>query len=367
MTRQDQAIKHACRFVLSRALSPPASATLARLAAHAECEDSIDLYGDGGAVARLERAVSKRLGKHAGLFFIKGVTAQLCVLRAYADARSCRNVVIHPLSHMDVDEAGAIERVAGLKAVRLGRFGPFTAAMLDAVTEPLAAVVVELPLRRAGFMLPDLDELRAISSWCKERSIPLHLDGARLWEAAAGYGVSEAELAALADSVYVSFYKGLGGLGGAMVASSTAFLDSLRVWKTRYGGDLFTAYPQAISALDGLERLAPRLPQFVERARALASALTDIAGLIVHPEPPHANAFQVWIPGTVSALTECHRHFADEHKMWLFDAFSEAPLNGHAMAEIQIGPASDHYTIEQAAAAVKRFTKDSRSRKLVQE
>lgn len=211
MNPQDQAIKQACRFVLSRPISPPSSDTLARLARHAECENSIDLYGDGGAVGRLERAATERLGKDAGLFFIKGVTAQLCVLRAYAEARSCRNVVIHPLSHMDVDEAGAIERVAGLKAVRLGRFGPFTTVMLDAVTEPLAAVVAELPLRRAGFVLPELEELLAISSWCKERSIPLHFDGARLWEAAAGYGVSEAELAALADSVYVSFYKGLGG------------------------------------------------------------------------------------------------------------------------------------------------------------
>lgn len=356
MSPQDHAIKQACRFVLSRALSPTASDTLARLAAHAECEDSIDLYGDGGAVARLERAATERLGKDAGLFFIKGVAAQLCVLRAYADTRSCRNVVIHPLSHMDVDEAGAIERVAGLNPVRLGRFRPFTTAMLDAVTEPLAAVVVELPLRRAGFVLPELKDLRAISSWCTERSIPLHFDGARLWESAAGYGVAEAELAALADSVYVSFYKGLAGLGGAMVAGSRPFVDSLRVWKTRYGGDLVTAFPQAISALDGLESLAPRLPQFVERARALASALTDITGLIVHPEPPHTNAFQVWIPGTVSALTECHRQFADEHKMWLFDAFSEAPLDGHAMAEIQIGPASDHYTIEQAVAAVSKFT-----------
>lgn len=355
MNRSDREIKQGCDFVLSRPLPSSAAETLARLAAHPAAVDAIDDYGAGGAVARLEQATTAKLGKQAGLFFIKGVTAQLCVLRAYAQARACRNVVIHPLSHMDIDEAGAIERSAGLTAIRLGRHAPFGAKALAALTEPLAAVVIELPLRRAGFLLPDLDDLRAISAWCRGQGIPLHFDGARLWEAAAGYGISEAELAALADSVYVSYYKGLGGLGGAMVTGTQAFIDSLRPWKTRYGGDLFTAYPYAIAALDGLDTLAPRLREFVARARALAAGLNELPGLLVHPARPHTNAFQVWLAGTPSELAARHATFAAEHKRWLFDGFSEAPLAGHAMAEIQLGPASDHYTIAEAVDAVRQF------------
>lgn len=355
MNNPDRDIKQACSFVLSRPSAPPVAEVLASLAAHPAAADAVDEYGAGGAVARLEQASAERLGKDAGLFFIKGVTAQLCVLRAYADARACSNIAIHRMSHMDMDEAGAVERVTGLHAMRLGRSMPFTLAALQALTEPLAVVVVELPLRRAGFLLPPLDELRAISAWCRERSIPLHFDGARLWEAAAGYGVSEAELAALADSVYVSYYKGLGGLGGALVAGSSGFVESLKVWKTRYGGDLVTAWPQAISALDGLDRLAPRMSEFVDRARALAAGLDGIPSLIVHPNPPQTNAFQVWLPGTPSALAERHRKFAMARQSWLFDGFSDAPLAGHAMAEIQIGPASDRYTIDQAVEAVRQF------------
>lgn len=355
MNHQDRALKQACRFVLSRPLPPPAAETLARLAVHPAAVEAIDEYGAGGAVARLEQATTERLGKAAGLFFIKGVTAQLCVLRAYAQARGCRNVVIHPMSHMDMDEADAIERVTDLKAIRLGRSVPFTADMLDEITEPLAAVVVELPLRRAGFLLPQIDALRAISAWCRERSVPLHFDGARIWEAAAGYGLSVAELAALADSVYVSYYKGLGGLGGALVAGSDAFVNSLHVWKSRYGGNLFTAWPYAIAALDGLEQLAPRLGEFVQHARTLAAALARIPGLTVQPNPPHTNAFQVWLPGTPTALSERHRQFAAEHKQWLFDAFTDAPLAGHAMAEIQIAAGSDKFAVEQAVAAVEQF------------
>ena len=355
MNTSDREIKQGCAFVLSRPLPPSAADTLAQLAAHPAAADAIDEYGAGGAVARLERATTAKLGKEAGLFFIKGVTAQLCVLRAYAQARGCNNVVIHPMSHMDIDEAGAIEQVAGINAIRLGRFVPFTAQALAALTEPLAAVVVELPLRRSGFLLPDIDDLRAISAWCRGQSIALHLDGARLWEAAAGYGMPEAELAALADSVYVSYYKGLGGLGGAMVTGTQMFIDSLRTWKTRYGGDLFTAYPYAIAALDGLDQLAPRLREFVDRARALAIGLDELPGLIVHPKPPHTNAFQVWLPGAPSVLAERHRQFAAERKQWLFDGFSEAPLASHAMAEIQLGPASDDYTIAQAVDVVRQF------------
>ncbi len=355
MNTTERQIKQACGFVLSRPLPPSAADTLARLAAHPAAADAIDDYGAGGAVARLEQATTAKLDKEAGLFFIKGVTAQLCVLRAYAQVRGCNNVVIHPMSHMDIDEAGAIERVTDLNAIRLGRYAPFKAQALASLTEPLAAVVVELPLRRSGFLLPDIDDLRAISAWCREHSIPLHFDGARLWEAAAGYGVPEAELAALADSVYVSYYKCLGGLGGAMVTGTRTFIDSLRPWKTRYGGDLFTAYPYAIAALDGLDRLAPRLREFVARARALAAGLDELPGMIVHPSPPHTNAFQVWLPGTPSVLAERHLQFAAERKKWLFDGFSEAPLAGHAMAEIQLGQASDHYTIAQAVDAVRQF------------
>lgn len=355
MKTSDRDIKQGCGFVLSRPLPPSAADTLAALAAHSAAADAIDDYGAGGAVARLEQATAARLGKQAGLFFIKGVTAQLCVLRAHAQARGCNNVVIHPMSHMDIDEAGAIERVAGIHAIRLGRSTPFKLQALAALTEPLAAVVVELPLRRAGFLLPDIDDLRAMSAWCREQGIPLHFDGARLWEAAAGYGVPEAELAALADSVYVSYYKGLGGLGGAMVTGSRTLIESLRPWKTRYGGDLFTAYPYAIAALDGLDRLAPRLREFVDRARALAIGLDQLPGLIVHPSPPHTNAFQVWLPGAPSVLAERHLQFAAAHKRWLFDGFTDAPLAGHAMAEVQLGPGSDHYTIVQAVDAVRQF------------
>lgn len=355
MTEEDRVIRARCSQFLSHHRPADPRETLAALAAHAAAAEPADIYGEGGAVARLEERTPTVLGKDKGLFFIKGVTAQLCVLSAYAAQRGCRTVALHPLSHLDFDEQNGIERVAHLVAIRIGRDAPFTVESLDRLAEPLAAVVVELPLRRAGYLLPQLKGLEAISTWCREHEVPLHFDGARIWEAAAGYDVALADLASLADSVYVSFYKGLGGIGGALVAGSGKFLDALRPWKTRFGGDLVTAYPQAISALAGLDQQLPRMPEYVARARALAHQLTGTPGLLLQPAQPQVNAFQIWLAGERDELVARHRAFATQRCVWLFSSLQPAPLSGFTMAEIVIGDASDTYTIEQAADWIRAF------------
>lgn len=315
-----------------------------------------DFYGAGGAVGLLETQVAELLGKEDARFFINGVTAQLSVLRTYCEVRGTPNLALHPLSHLDVDEAGAIERVGLVRAIRLGRSRPFSLADVEGVAERLAAVVVELPLRRAGYLLPPIEELRALSKWCRERAIPLHFDGARIWEAAAGYGLAVAELAALADSVYVSFYKGLGGIAGAAVAGTAEQIRAIAPWKARYGGNLHTSYPYAIAALDGIDRMLPRMPAFVERAKELAARLKDMSGLILNPATPCVNAFQIVVKGSAIGWQERNRDFARRHGIWLFSTIAEAPLAGHSIVEVVIGDASDHYSIEEAAEWIRQFT-----------
>ena len=348
MIEIDQAIRANCTRVLSHHHQAAPADLLRALASHEAAADPADSYGDGGAIARLEARVTPLLNKESGLFFIKGVAAQLSVLSAYAAQRGCRAVALPRLSHLEVDEQDAITRVAHLVPVRLGRDAPFTVEALERIPEPLAAVVVELPLRRAGYLLPDLGALREMSGWCRDRGVPLHLDGARLWEAAAGYGVSLADLSDLADSVYVSFYKGLGGLGGALVAGPAPFLAALKPWKTRFGGDLYTAYPQAIAALIGLDRQLPRMPEYVARARALAARLADLPAFLVQPRRPDVNAFQLWMRGDPADLAVRHRAFAEQRCVWLFNGFQPTALASHAMAEIVIGDASDDYSIAEA-------------------
>ena len=354
MNAADQLLTASCARILSghRPLRP--DAWLRALAEREEAERPADFYGAGGAVEALEARTAALLGKQKGLFVIKGVIAQLAVLKACAERAGTANIGLHPLGHIEMDEGNAVEKVAGLSPIRLGRFQPFGPAELAAVTEPLAALVVELPLRRAAYALPPLAELRALSEMCRARSIHLHFDGARIWEAAAGYGIALAELAGLADSVYVSFYKGLGAPGGAMVCGSADFLRALPVWKGRFGGNLFTAFPYALGGLAGLDDQLPRMGDYVARARALAARLT---GDLVNPAEPQVNAFQLLLPGTPAELATRNRRFAEANGTWLFNAFGDSPLAGRSTAEVVIGDASDGWTIDEAAGWIADFAR----------
>ncbi|MDB5672374.1 MAG: L-threonine aldolase [Alphaproteobacteria bacterium] len=353
MTEDDQRLKLACPHILSGHKPLRPDAWLRQLAERPEAERPADFYGEGGAVSELETRTAALLGKEKGLFVLKGMTAQLAALKSYADRAGTSNVGIHPLGHMDMDEGNALEKVGGLTPVRIGRFAPFGPRELAAVTEPLAAVVVELPLRRAGYALPPLAELREISDQCRTRGIPLHFDGARIWETAAGYGIALAELAALADSLYVSFYKGLGAPGGAMVCGSDSFVRSLGVWKGRLGGNLFTAFPYALGGLAGLDAHLPRMPDYVERARALAARLDGT--ILLNPREPLVNAFQLLIPGAPAELTARNRRFAEAEGVWLFNHFGDSPIAGHATADIVIGDAADGWSIDEAAGWVESY------------
>ncbi|MBR0551910.1 threonine aldolase family protein [Stakelama marina] len=355
MNDADRAAKRGCTHFLPMHVPETPAATLRRLAALDAAEVDADSYGDSGAVTLLEKRCAGLLGTSAARFFIKGMMAQAAALTVYADDRGTRNVAVHRMSHINLDEGDAIERACGLRSIRLGTTMPFGVEDLRRITEPLAAVVVELPLRRAGFLLPPLAELRAISAWCRENKVPLHFDGARLWEAAAGYDMPLEALATLADSIYVSFYKGLGGLGGAMLAGPERLIDATAIWQQRYFGNLYTVHPYALSALDGLDRYLPRMPEFVARARELAAALRDMPGVMVNPAKPHAHAFQIIVPGDPADLTDRNRRFAEDHKVWLFNAFQPAPIAGHALAEINIGDGSDNWSVEQAAGWLRDF------------
>jgi len=323
---------------------------LAELAGAPEAALPLDLYGEGEVVARLERETQGLLGMPAASFFHKGVAAQLAALRAWCGERAGARVALHRLSHIELDEQQAYEHLLGLRGQRLGDGDqPFGVEALAALPEPPAVVVVELPLRRGGYRLPAWDELTAISRWCRQHGVPLHLDGARLWESAPHYGRPLHEIAALADSVYVSFYKGLGGLGGCVLAGPSAFIEQTAVWKTRLAGNLYTVFPYALSALQGLRLHGPRMAEYRDRARRLAARLALVPGLRVCPQPPQVNAFQLHLPGCPSAVSEALREVARNERFWLGWRGAASPWPGCTMIEISIGDASEDWADDEAA------------------
>lgn len=329
---------------------------LERLAASPVADMPLDFYNEGPAIQALEGELAEILGKEAALFMPKGVQAQQIALRIWADRARTPNVVLHPKCHLDLDEANAYQRLAGLVGVRVGKdHKPFTAADLATVHEPLAAVTVELPLRRAGYKLPAWDELTAIAEWCQERQVPLHFDGARLWESAPYYERSYAEISALADSVYVSFYKGLGGLGGCVLAGKADFINEAKAWRTRFGGSLYTAFPFIISATEGLHQQLPKMAGYYQKAQEMAAALAELPGLIVTPNPPHTNGFQVLLPGDRAALLAACYEIAEKDGTWLFGYLDETAVPGYMMGEVVAGEATEDWTIPEIVEAFSKL------------
>ncbi|WP_250305453.1 low specificity L-threonine aldolase [Streptomyces sp. A 4/2] len=376
-TRSDQnerqrrtAALRGAKHILSR---PSAHATLGErltaLAADAgtvyDLGESVDLYG-GGVVAALEERVASLLGFPAAAFFPTGTMAQQVALRCWAERTGNATVALHPLAHPEMHEGGAFGTVSGLRTVH-----PTSAPRLPTADEvrdfgePFGTLMLELPLRDAGFSLPTWDELVAVVEAARERDAVVHFDGARLWECTPHFGRGLKEIAGLADSVYVSFYKSLDGLSGAVLAGPETLVDEARVWRHRYGGQIFQQYPAALSALVGLERELPRLASYVAQAKVVAAGLAEgfreagVAWFRINPEVPHTHQFQVWLPYDAEVLTRVAVEQAEETGVALFHPFHPAPggVPELSFTEVTVAGPGLSWTVADVVSAVREFVR----------
>src|SRR6516162_7296702 len=276
-----------------------------------------DRYGSGGVVAELEMEVGGLLGKPAAVFLPSGTMAQQSVLRVHADRRQRKTVIFHPMCHLDRHEGQAYQRLHGLTGRPAGDLDRLmTINDLTAIGEPAAALLIELPQRDLGGQQPAWEDLTAQVEWARGQGAAAHLDGARLWESAAGYGRPPAEIAALFDTVYVSFYKGIGALPGCCVAGPADLLAEVREWRQRMGGTLFGLWPNAASALTCLRRRLPLMPTYLSHARAIAAALADVTGVRVVPDPPQVPMMHLLLDTTQDRFAAAARHLAAEQRIW---------------------------------------------------
>ncbi|MDW6061651.1 beta-eliminating lyase-related protein [Streptomyces sp. FXJ1.4098] len=355
------------RKLTSLAVGEQIGERLARLTADAagsyDLDDWVDFYGDG-VVEELERRVAELLGMEAAAFFPTGTMAQQIALRCWAGRTGNPAVAVHPLSHLEVHERDAYLTVSGLRAVHPTSEPRLpTADEVRELDEPFGTLALELPLRDAGFALPTWDELTAVVEAAREREAVVHFDGARLWECTAHFGRELSEIAALADSVYVSFYKSLDGISGAALAGPEALVAEAKAWRHRYGGQVFQQWPAALAALAGLDRELPRLPSYVAHAQVVARALdeaftaAEVAWFRVHPHQPHTHRFQVWLPYPAADLDEAGLRLAEETRTTLFGRWWESGPPGLAMTEVTVASSALEWTADDVAAAVAAFLK----------
>lgn len=346
----DLSLRRGCRRFLGGHGPVSQRAWAERMLASPHLDDDIDIYNAGPAIQRLEAETAELLGKPAALFFHKGVAAQLAALLVHAEATNRRVIALHPRSHIARDEKDPLDRLCGLTARRVGaEHAPFTADDLTRLAEPLGAVTVELPIRQAGFVGTPWEDLTAIAAWARSRGVPFHIDGARIWESAPWYGRSLAEIAALADTVYVSFYKGLGGMGGCVLAGPEDAIAAAKPWRTRLGGDMPTIFPYVITALDGLNRHLPRMGDYYAHACAIAEAITHHPGLAPFPEHPHGNSFRILFDVAPTQLEAAATHIAKSTGTWLANAFHPTGLPRQSFLELVVGEATLAWTPTEIA------------------
>ncbi|MFF4492150.1 threonine aldolase family protein [Streptomyces sp. NPDC001544] len=320
-----------------------------------------DMYGDG-VVAALEDRVAALLGTEAAAFFPTGTMAQQVALRCWAGRTGDRTVALHPLAHPEVHERNAFSDVSGLRTVRVTDEPRLpTAAEIRDFEEPFGALMLELPLRDAGFVLPTWEELTEVVAAARERDAVVHFDGARLWETTVRFGRPLDEIAGLADSVYVSFYKSLDGFGGAALAGPKTLVEEAKTWRHRYGGMVFEQFPTALAALVGLERELPRLPEYVRHARVVAAAMREgfaaagVPWVRFQPEEPHTHQFQVLLPYEPEVLAEAAVRQAEETGTLLFVTSWMRGGPGLGFTEVTVGSEGLEWTAAEVKAAVADF------------
>jgi threonine aldolase len=226
-----------------------------------------DSYLTGKFLQGFEGEVADKMGKASGCFVVTGTMAQLCAIQTHheqqqhhqhpmrsstdrdatVEGENEKVIMVHPTSHLLNHEADAFARLCGFTAVQVG--DPNTALSAAAVRiglEQLVAegrslpstLLVEVPQRHNGGRCASFAELVEMRALCEQYGVKLHMDGARFWEARPAFGESYSTVAALFDSVYLSFYKGIGAAVGAMLCGEEDFVTAAKVWRHRFGGQL---------------------------------------------------------------------------------------------------------------------------------
>lgn len=261
-----------------------------------------DRYGVGGVVEALENKFAAITGKEKAIFVPSGTMANQLALYILSGENS--KVFVQDTSHVYRDEADAAQTVFNKRLMPLAPGEAyFTAKQLQDSIEALeqqeafktgiGAVSIENPVRRSDGKFVPIEEIRKISAYCRNKQIKLHLDGARIYMAAAWTGIPVKEYAALFDTVYISLYKYLGASAGAVLCGSKEVIDKMTHLIKIHGGSMYGNWTNAAMALHIVEGFETRLQNSVKRSETIFNAINKIPGIQVEPLPGGTNIYSL--------------------------------------------------------------------------
>jgi threonine aldolase len=264
-----------------------------------------DEYSIGGVVAKLEQSVAAALGKETAVWLSTGTLANHLAIRLLAGDK--RRVLVQQESHLFNDCGDCCQTLSGLHLVPLapGK-ATFTVDDLDReanrgasgrVSVPIGAIQIETPVRRKTGEAFDFAEMKRVAQWARDRKIGLHLDGARLYLAAAYSGLPVREYSSLFDTVYVSMYKYFNAASGAILAGPKSLLENLYHPRRMFGNGLAHVWPFAAVALHFFEGFPERYAQGVATSQKVITALHSDSRFEVTRVPNGTNIFSLRVKG----------------------------------------------------------------------
>lgn len=261
--------------------------TLEMRRAMAEAEVGDDVYGEDPTVRKLEELAAEILGKEAGLFVTSGTQGNQVAIATHAHAGE--EVIAEAEAHIFYYEAAAVAAIAGAQIRQVpGQHGVLDAAAVrQAIREPnvhhprTALISVEDTHNRAGGTVFPLAKLQQLQSVASASKVPIHIDGARLFNAAVAEGVSPKQIAATANTVQICLSKGLCAPVGSILVGPKDFIEEARQWRKRMGGGMRQAGVIAAPGILALTTMVERLSEDHANARVLAEAVAGLPGVSV--------------------------------------------------------------------------------------
>jgi len=285
--------------------------------AMAEAELGDDVFGEDPTVNRLQERAADLMGKEAALFVPSGTMGNLLSLLALAG--SGQEVIAEAGSHVFLYEGGGAAALGGIQIRQLpGSAGVMSAEQVreairpadDPHQPPTAVICVEDTHNQAGGVVWPLESLRAVQAVADEHGIAIHMDGARIFNAAVAQGVSTREIAAVADTVTFCLSKGLAAPVGSVLCGSATVISRARRWRKVLGGGWREAGVLAAAGLWALDHLVDRLAEDHANARTLAEGLAELPGIEIDLGRVQTNIvrFQLKTTTAPAFIEACRRH-----------------------------------------------------------